>query len=204
MGKLLIFYLLLFSQQAEAVCQLLGKIAARDGIAVFECSNYGKVYRKKGGLVSGWKVLEIDRFVKVQKDEATYYLRVGNIFDVDDVERVVSTGFERKDNTIRISKQLRDHLKGPGMYNLVMSAIADPVTDADGQMYGFFILSITPGSFLDQIGIKDGDTVTEIDGVRITSALSAMRLLQELKDKDDFTITVSSGGVTSLLKVIVP
>ena len=186
------------------MCQLLGKIASRTGVAVFSCGNYEKVYLRHNGVVNGWKVVEIGKLVKVKKKETTYHLRVGDVFDGADGDIKVASGFERRDNTIRISRELRDHLKGPGMHDLIMSVTADPVVDSEGNLYGFLLTNIDPDSFLDKIGVKNGNLVTEIDGSRITSALTAIRLLQELKEKDSFTLTVTSGGVESILTVVVP
>jgi general secretion pathway protein C len=60
----------------------------------------------------------------------------------------------------------------------------------NGQMMGVQLNSIQPGSLFEQIGIKNGDTVTQVNGIVVTSPQDSAALLKELTAANQFQVNV--------------
>lgn len=68
------------------------------------------------------------------------------------------------------------------------------VLDLDNGNNGYEVLSVTPGSAADDLGIKSKDRVLEINGVKVASSTteSTVQLLNNLKPGDTLKLTVKS------------
>lgn len=60
----------------------------------------------------------------------------------------------------------------------------------EGQMVGVQLNSIKSGSVFEEMGIRDGDTITELNGIRISSQQDSAKVLRELSGARDITATV--------------
>jgi general secretion pathway protein C len=60
----------------------------------------------------------------------------------------------------------------------------------NGQMVGVQLSSIKPGSLFEEIGIQNGDTVTQVNGITVTSPQDSAALLKELTESTDFQVSV--------------
>jgi len=60
----------------------------------------------------------------------------------------------------------------------------------DGEMVGFQINSVKSGSVLEGFGVKNGDLITEFNGISITSPTESAKLLQEFNDSDTVSLVV--------------
>lgn len=60
----------------------------------------------------------------------------------------------------------------------------------NGQMMGVQLSSIKPGSLFEEIGIQNGDTVTQVNGITVTSPQDSAALLKELTESTDFQVNV--------------
>lgn len=70
----------------------------------------------------------------------------------------------------------------------------------EGKMVGVQLNAIKAGSLFEQIGIRDGDTITELNGVQITSQQDSAAVLRELTSATSFNVTVTgSDGSTRQL-----
>jgi len=70
----------------------------------------------------------------------------------------------------------------------------------EGKMVGVQLNAIKPGSLFEQIGIREGDTITELNGIQITSQQDSASVLRELTSASAFHVTVtgSDGAVRQL------
>lgn len=70
----------------------------------------------------------------------------------------------------------------------------------NGQMVGVQLSSIKPGSLFEEIGIQNGDTVTGVNGITVTSPQDSAALLKELTESTDFQVNVmgADGQVRTL------
>jgi general secretion pathway protein C len=60
----------------------------------------------------------------------------------------------------------------------------------EGQMVGVQLNSIQAGSLFEQIGIQNGDTITEFNGIHITSQQDSAAVLRQLTEASEFNVTV--------------
>jgi general secretion pathway protein C len=60
----------------------------------------------------------------------------------------------------------------------------------EGKMVGVQLNAIRPGSLFAQVGIQDGDTVTQVNGVTVSTPEDGQRLLQEFSAGGELRVTV--------------
>lgn len=70
----------------------------------------------------------------------------------------------------------------------------------EGEMVGVQLNAIQAGSLFEQIGIQDGDTITELNGIRVTGQQESAEVLRELTQSQEFNVTVTGqdGAVRQL------
>jgi type II secretion system protein C len=64
----------------------------------------------------------------------------------------------------------------------------------DGEMIGVQLNSIKEGSLFEQIGIQDGDTITEFNGIQVTGQQQSAQVLRELTEAKEFDVSVTGAG----------
>lgn len=76
----------------------------------------------------------------------------------------------------------------------------------NGQMTGVQLNSIQPGSLFEEIGIRDGDVITQVNGIVVTSPQDSAALLRELTESNVFEVTVlgADGQPRTLSYVVQP
>ena len=71
----------------------------------------------------------------------------------------------------------------------------------DGEMVGVQLNSIKEGSLFEQIGIQDGDTITEFNGIQVNGPQQSAQVLRELTEATEFDVSVvGPGGETRRLQ----
>jgi len=61
----------------------------------------------------------------------------------------------------------------------------------NGEMVGIQLSAIKSGSMYEKFGFKDGDVITELNGIQINNPASSAKLLSELTQADSFEFTVN-------------
>ena len=76
----------------------------------------------------------------------------------------------------------------------------------NGQMTGVQLNSIQPGSLFEEIGIRDGDVITQVNGIVVTSPQDSAALLRELTESNVFEVNVlgADGQPRTLSYVVQP
>ena len=64
----------------------------------------------------------------------------------------------------------------------------------DGKTDGFSISNVAPGSVFDQLGLQEGDMLTEINGQPVTNPMQAMGLMQSVQTASSIDLTIQRGG----------
>jgi general secretion pathway protein C len=64
----------------------------------------------------------------------------------------------------------------------------------NGKTDGFSISNVAPGSVFDQLGLQEGDLLTEIDGKPVVNPMQAMGLMQEVQSASSIDLTIQRGG----------
>src|SRR5262249_35863525 len=74
----------------------------------------------------------------------------------------------------------------------------------NGQMTGVQLNSIQPGSLFEQIGIRNGDVITQVNGIVVSSPQDSAALLNELTSANQFQVgVVGADGQTRTLSYTV-
>jgi len=71
---------------------------------------------------------------------------------------------------------------------------AIPNLGPDGQSHGFRLSEIQPDSIFQQIGLRDGDILTDVGGQRVGDPSKAFQLLSSLRTQNSINLTVLRGG----------
>ncbi len=72
----------------------------------------------------------------------------------------------------------------------------------NGEMVGIQLNAIKPGSFYEKFGFKNGDVITELNGIRIDNPGASAQLLSELTEADEFVF--EKIGPNGLEKFTIP
>jgi general secretion pathway protein C len=63
-----------------------------------------------------------------------------------------------------------------------------PDLTPDGKSDGFRIVSISPASFYERIGLRNGDVIQRINGIEVKDPQSFMQVFTQLKDETNITM----------------
>lgn len=74
----------------------------------------------------------------------------------------------------------------------------------NGQMIGVQLNAIKPGSMFEQIGIKNGDVIKELNGIKIDSPEQSAKILLEFVDAKSFQVVVENAQGTQSLTYTPP
>jgi general secretion pathway protein C len=75
----------------------------------------------------------------------------------------------------------------------------------DGQMVGFTLSDVQPGSIYEEAGLRDGDVITQVNGVELNDPQQSARLVMEFAESEQVSITVErADGSTETLNVPIP
>jgi len=105
-----------------------------------------------------------------------------------------ATGIQQNGNTFNIArKTINQHLENIGQVLQSARAVPnrDPIT---GEINGFRVLFIKPDSIFNELGIKPGDILQEVNGQRITSIQQAMEMYQNMRNASDISINLMREG----------
>ena len=96
-------------------------------------------------------------------------------------------------STIRVTRASFAHFTGPGLSEVLQSAMATPRLEA-GRITGFQLSHLKAGSLWSVLGFRDGDVITAVNEMRLTDPLAAIAQLQALRDARKVGISVRRGG----------
>jgi general secretion pathway protein C len=74
----------------------------------------------------------------------------------------------------------------------------------DGEMVGVQVSAIQAGSLFEQIGIKDGDVITELNGIKISSPEESATILRELSEAQELAVTIRGPNGPETLNMPTP
>ncbi|MCO4792335.1 MAG: hypothetical protein KC493_01390 [Bacteriovoracaceae bacterium] len=109
------------------------------------------------------------------------------------MKKAKNTEIKNEGNSYRIKKSVRDNMLA-NISEVLTQARAIQIKNPDGS-YAFKMTEIVPGSVYSQLGIQDGDIITQINGKRITNLNEVMALFGKIKNIDQFQLNVKRGGI---------
>jgi type II secretion system protein C len=71
----------------------------------------------------------------------------------------------------------------------------------NGEMVGIQLNAIKPGSVYEKFGFRDGDVITELNGIRVDNPGASAQLLRELSEADEFVFEKKNASGTEKFTV---
>ncbi len=104
---------------------------------------------------------------------------------------------------------------GPGKFEVSRAEVAQTMENpaqffsqmralphfVNGKTDGFSISEVVPGSVFDQLGLRNGDLVTSIDGRPVTNPMQAMGLMQAMKTQSALDLTIDRDGAPTSVHI---
>ena len=94
------------------------------------------------------------------------------------------------ENRFQVNREDVVELAGRNPAEIFSSARILPKYDG-GQMVGIQLNNVKEGSLFQEIGIQDGDTITQFNGIQIDSPQGSAEVLRELTQAERFEVTVT-------------
>lgn len=116
-------------------------------------------------------------------------------FNVNKGSTTTKSGIiQNSNNEFTIKKEDLDrNLKN--LPELLQQARAVPIfLPGTNEIDGFKLLDIQPGSIYEDLGLKMGDTIKEVNGQKVTSPAKAMELYNQLRNESNFNFVISRDG----------
>lgn len=111
-------------------------------------------------------------------------------------------GYEFENGRIKMTSEYKQNLITKDFSKVLQDAKAEP-NMVDGQLQGFKLTRIRTPSIYEKAGLADGDIVTEINGVELSSASQAIRTLQSVRSANQIEITVIQNGVKNTIEIAI-
>jgi general secretion pathway protein C len=73
-----------------------------------------------------------------------------------------------------------------------------------GQMVGLQVNGIKPGSLFQEIGLQEGDVITQFNGIAINSPDQSAKIFSELANAAEFNVVVRGADGTESTKSFTP
>lgn len=78
---------------------------------------------------------------------------------------------------------------------LARQANSRPARDpATGELIGYEIFAIQPNSLFESLGLKNGDIISEVNGVKISNPAKAMGMFNQLKSASEIDVSINRNG----------
>jgi len=120
-----------------------------------------------------------------------------NVVSPEKGKKIMNQGkkndIKNEGNSYRIKKSVRDNMLS-NISEILTQARAIQIKNPDGS-FSFKMTEIVPGSVYSQLGIQDGDIITQINGKKITNLNEVMGLFGKIKDIDQFQLNVKRSGI---------
>lgn len=130
------------------------------------------------------------------------YIEMKNAPKVSLKTAAAPTGDVKKtgDNEFEIKKS--DLLKYTGdLSSILMQARVVPAKrGGNGDIYGYRVVEMQPGSIYTQLGLQQMDVITGVNGTPVTSPQQAMEMYTTLRNSNHIELNVERGGRNQTLK----
>ncbi len=153
-----------------------------DGLAQVEKIERFKVFIRN--LSSG--ALE---FIEMKNDSKLTLKTVGGSSPKSEVKQISENDFEiKRDDLLKYTANISD---------VIMQARVIPERDPGGNVIGYRMADIQPGSIYEKLGLKVGDSIRGVNGTPVTSPQQAMELFNALKSADKISLSINRDGQTA-------
>jgi S1-C subfamily serine protease len=87
------------------------------------------------------------------------------------------------------------------LVNLSSQARYKPLLDENGQLRGVAVLDVRPDSTLERLGLRSGDVVVSVAGVRVDNSAAAFNALRAIDPRAGGEVLVERGGLPTRITV---
>jgi type II secretion system protein C len=115
-------------------------------------------------------------------------------------DRFQEDGFSRIGNKVEVDSRYRDKVLKEDLPKILMEASSEPVMEG-GQIVGFRLFQLDEGSMFHKLGIREGDTVTQINGVPLNNVSRTVQLLNGLRGEPNIKVQVTRNGAPVTLEL---
>jgi len=195
---------------AEAVAEAPGQtgdltligtvVAGDDSLALIQSGAKAGIFRLDEELAPGLIVSEIGRKLvvlmdhgvprelplKQRKGAKTQLIRQSNTAAAK--QGIVAVDESRW----QISKAVADNARA-NLNSLLQTARMIPQVD-NGKTVGFKLVELNKGSLLEQIGLRVGDLIVEINQVKLDSPEKALQIFQQVREANNITLGLLRNG----------
>lgn len=188
---------------------------------VEDASGNQALYRLGEMIPDAGRLIQIDRdriivmhegkrvAVRIPEDELGDALGSQSANGLDRFKRFHNRQFPFLHRPIRHRPSVGEvHKLGPNRYAISRSTVNDNVSHMaqlftemraspnfeNGKSNGFMLSEIQPGSIFQQIGLHNGDVLTDVSGQPVSDPAKAMQLLSTLNQQSSITLTVIRNG----------
>ena len=109
-------------------------------------------------------------------------------------------GYEFQDGKISMTESYKNKLLTQDFSKVLQDAKADPYMEGK-KLAGFKLTRIRKDSIYEKAGLADGDIVTEINGIELTSVSQAISVLQAARNASRLEITVIQNGQAQNIEI---
>ncbi|MCY4381008.1 MAG: PDZ domain-containing protein [Proteobacteria bacterium] len=111
-------------------------------------------------------------------------------------------GYEYSDGKIFMTESYKKKLLTQDFSKVLQDAKADPYL-VGNKLAGFKLTRIRKDSIYEKAGFADGDIVTEINGIELTSVSQAISVLQAARNANKLEVTVIQNGTAQSIAVTI-
>lgn len=154
---------------------------------------------------SGLDVFSLsDRYVYFKKGSQLIRVKIGDELGQFDGSSPGSMSghaeIEMRGNKVTMSSTYKDHLVKHELSKILMQAAAVPYYE-NGNLEGFKMIDIDEGSIFQQIGLINGDIITEINGQHLSDVGMAVKVLNSLREESHADVKLLRDGASKLFEI---
>lgn len=196
------------SASSYLVLGAIGSDMHATGVVLLKKRDNDKTFAVKVGseIESGMTVFKInDRYVYFKNHNKMIRVKIGEDLEQtttsDALVTMPSKGeIEVRGDRVTLSAKYKDHLVKNDLNKIVMQAAAIPIYQ-NGRLEGFKLLDIEPASIYEQVGLRNSDIITEINGQRLSDVGMAIKVLNSLRNDVFAEVHLLRAGVEKIIEI---
>jgi general secretion pathway protein C len=195
--------------QTDAAYLVLGAIGSGDsseGVVLLKKRSSDAAFAVKVGseVERGVIVFQLsDRYVYFKRGTDMIRVKIGEELDRSNQAVAVMPGkkeIEVHGDKVTLTVAYKDHLIKYDLAKILMQAAAVPYYQ-NGALEGFKLVEIDIDSIYDQVGLEDGDIVTEINGQRLSDVGMAVKVLNSMREETRAEIRLIRSGAEKTIEI---
>jgi general secretion pathway protein C len=196
------------SASSYLVLGAIGSDMHATGVVLLKKRDNDKAFAVKVGseVEKGITVFKInDRYVYFKNQNEMIRVKIGEDLEQAntsiDVVTMPSKGeIEVRGDRVTLSAKYKDHLVKNDLTKILMQAAAIPVYQ-NGRLEGFKIVDIEPASIYEQVGLKNGDIITEINSQKLSDVGMAVKVLNSLRNDVFAEVRLLRAGTEKTIEI---